>query len=185
MATSNVGRFLQACYDEAMFKYDSDDKHPEALEDLKELLMDDQLSSVLRLSANAALADGVLDWFLAESYRSCAEDAYDDLKSLPILPGSQAEGQLTRFRELLDSLATEQQWNDPRQLKSVSDQHSDAASTPQYPKSSIWLTIQPVSNSALQEPLELPIMGAPSLASEAAAVAHTPTASTEDSGTPL
>jgi hypothetical protein len=72
MATTNVGRFL------AIYKYDTDDQHSEAMEELKELLMDDELSSVLRLLAAAALADGFLDWLLAESYRSYTEEKYDD-----------------------------------------------------------------------------------------------------------
>ena len=185
MATTNVGRFLQGRYDEAISKYDTD-QHSKALDELKELPMDDQLSSVLRCLANAALADGVgvRNWFLAESYRSYAEEAYDDLASFSIgLNPEEQKAELACFREMLDSLAAEQQRNDLRQLDSVSDHHSDAVSKSPCPESSIWLTGQPVPKSALQEPLELPVIGPPSVPSDTAAVAHTPASSTEDSGT--
>jgi predicted Zn-dependent protease len=130
MATTNVGRLLQGRYDEAVSKYDTD-QHSEALEELRELLMDAQLSSVLRCLANAALADGVgvvgvHNWFLAESYRSYAEEAYDDLASFPIdlNLGEEQKAELACFRQMLDSLAAELQRNDPRphQMESVSNQ---------------------------------------------------------------
>ena len=60
MATTNVGRFLEERYYAATAKYNTD-RHADALEELSDLLMDDQLPLVLRLRANCALADGVRD----------------------------------------------------------------------------------------------------------------------------
>ena len=67
MATSNTGRFFKERYRVAIAKFDTD-RHEESLTQLSELPIEEALTSVYRLKANAALADGVDDWFLAERY---------------------------------------------------------------------------------------------------------------------
>ena len=135
MATTNVGRFLEERYYAATAKYNTD-RHADALEELSDLLMDDQLPLVLRLRANCALADGVRDWFLAESYRSAAEMIHDVIRtSFHFLPGSQEEIELARLRKMLDSLAVDQRRMDPRQLQKPDDAqqsnvHHDTTTTP-------------------------------------------------------
>jgi hypothetical protein len=129
MATSNLGQFFQERYRVAIGKFDTD-KHEDALSELIELLMEDELSSIYRLKANAALADGVDDWFLAEQYRSAAELAYRGISE--VCSNSESclvDDELAVLRELLDSLAEEQRLDDPRQTTHHDvAHHSDLAS---------------------------------------------------------
>lgn len=130
MATSNVSRFLRERYIVAIGKYETE-RHDEALTELLELLMDDALSPLYRLKANAALADGVDDWYLAEDYRKAAELAYSDIIETVSNSGSleDVRDELAMFREMLDSLADDQVLDDPRRPASPDvAQHSDLAS---------------------------------------------------------
>lgn len=56
MATSNVSRILEERYTVAVCRY-STDRYEECLIELSELLMDDALSPVFQLKANAAPAE--------------------------------------------------------------------------------------------------------------------------------
>jgi hypothetical protein len=129
MSTSNLGRFFRERYRVAVSKYDTD-KHEDALSELTELLMEDKLSPIYRLKANAALADGVDDWFLAEQYRLAAELAYDVI--CEVLSDSErclVDDEIAILRGLLDSLAEEQRLDDPRQTTHDDvAHHSDLAS---------------------------------------------------------
>ena len=190
MATTNVGRFLQERYRAAISKYGrGKDTHAEALEELSDLLMDDHLSSVHRLKANAALADGVLDWFLAESYRSAAELIFTNIRdSIPIIPGAPIEGEIAFLRDLLDSLAAEQQRDNPRQLQKPLEQSStrhDAIATLTYSEPAVELADQPTPILQRPQAIELPIRGSPSHGSpKSAAMADTQTTSDEASAPP-
>jgi hypothetical protein len=128
MSTSNLGRFFRERYRVAASKLDTD-KHEDALSELTELLMEDKLSPIYRLKANAALADGVDDWFLAEQYRLAAELAYDGI--CEVLSDSErrlVDDEIAILRELLDSLAEEQRLDDPRQTTHDNvAHHSDLA----------------------------------------------------------
>ena len=160
MATTNVGRFLEERYYAAIAKYKTD-RLADALDELSDLLMDDQLPLVLRLKANCALADGVSDWFLAESYYSAAEMIHDVIRtSFDFLPGSQEEIELARLRKMLDSLAADQRRMDPRQLqKSDVAQQSNTHQDTVNPET----TAEPTDQAAtvLQGPqtLERPSVG--------------------------
>jgi hypothetical protein len=122
MSTSNLGRFFRERYRVAASKLDTG-KHEDALSELTELLMEDKLSPIYRLKANAALADGVDDWFLAEQYRLAAELAYDGI--CEVLSDSErrlVDDEIATLRRLLDLLAEEQRLDDPRQTT-----HDDVA----------------------------------------------------------
>ena len=118
MATSNLGRFFKERYIVAIAKYDTD-RHEESLTQLSELLMEEALPPVYRLKANAALADGVDNWFEAERYRLAAEDTYDGISELVAnhATGDEEGRELATLREMLDSLAEEQRRDKPRQHK--------------------------------------------------------------------
>jgi hypothetical protein len=184
MATTNVGRFLEGRYYAAIAKFDTD-RHAVALDELSDLLMDDQLPLVLRLRANCALADGVLDWYLAESYYSAAEMIHDVIRtSYTFLPGSQEEIELARLRKMLDSLAADQKRMDPRQLQKpdIAQQsytHQDAAK----PESTVEPTDQVATVSQGPQTLEQP--GSPPQGSpKSAATAHVEVPSEQGSDTP-
>jgi hypothetical protein len=169
MATTNVGRFLERRYYAAIAKFDTD-RHAVALDELSDLLMDDQLPLVLRLRANCALADGVLDWYLAESYYSAAETIHDVIRtSFEFLPGSQEEIEIARLRKMLDSLAADQR----------SNTHEDAANT----ESAVEPTDQVATVSQGPQTLEQP--GSPPQGSpKSAAMAHVEVPSEKGSDTP-
>jgi hypothetical protein len=190
MATTNVGGFLEERYVAAIAKYNTD-RHADALDELSDLLMDDHLPLVLRLKANCALADGVRDWFLAESYYTAAEMIHDVIRtSLHFLPGSQEETELAHLRKMLDSLAEDQRRMDPRQIqKPDNSQHSnarhDALTTLSDAEPTVKLTDQ--STTILQGPQapEQPIMGSPPRSlSKFAAMACDGIPSEEDYDTP-
>lgn len=129
MATSNVSRFLRERYIVAIGKYETE-LNDEALNELLELLMDDALSPIYRLKANAALADGVDDWFLAEDYRKAAELAYNDIIETVSNKGrlEDVRDELAILREILDELADDQVLDDPcRPASPDVAQHSDLA----------------------------------------------------------
>jgi hypothetical protein len=156
-----------------------------ALDELSDLLMDDQLPLVLRLRANCALADGVLDWYLAESYYSAAEMIHDVIRtSFEFLPGSQEEIEIARLRKMLDSLAADQRRMDPRQLQRPdvaqrSNTHEDAAN----PESAVEPTDQAATVSQGPQTLEQP--GSPPQGSpKSAAMAHVEVPSEKGSDTP-
>lgn len=120
MATSNLGRFFKERYIVAIAKYDTD-RHEESLTQLSELLMEEALPPVYRLKANAALADGVDDWYLAERYRLVAEDIYNGISELVAehATGDEEGRELAVLREMLDSLAEEQVRDRPRQRQTT------------------------------------------------------------------
>jgi hypothetical protein len=135
MATSNLGRFFKERYRVAIAKYDTD-RHEESLTELSELLMDEALPSVWRLRANAALADGVDNWYLAEQYRLAAEDIYDGISEVVANSATSDEGlesaaihdELAATREMLDSLADDQRRDKPRQ-REITDANDAESST--------------------------------------------------------
>ena len=138
MATTNTVRFFKERYRVAIAKYDTD-RHEEALTQLSELLMEQSLPSLYRLKANAALADGVDDWFLAERYRLAAEDIYYGTCEVVANSATADEGrrELVPIREMLDSLADEQVRDRPRQRKTTeaTDTEPSTSSTSQATKS--------------------------------------------------
>jgi hypothetical protein len=166
MATTDVGRFLEGRYFAAIAKYDTD-RHAVALEELSDLLMDDHLPLVLRLKANCALADGVRDWFLAESYYSAAEMIHDVIRtSFEFLPGSQEEIELARLRKMLDSLAEDQRRMDSRQLQKPdhaqqSSANHDAPATLPDAEPTVEPTDQSTTVLQGSQAPEQPIMGSP------------------------
>lgn len=180
MATTNVGRFLEGRYIAAIVKYNTD-RHVDALEELSDLLMDDHLPLVLRLKANCALADGVRDWFLAESYYSAAETIHDVIRtSFDFLLGSQEETELAHHRKMLDSLAADQRRMDPRQLQKTDhaqqdNAHHDAATTLPDAEHTVDPTDQSSAVSQELQAPEQPIMGSPPRNSSKSAAMDTDT----------
>jgi hypothetical protein len=126
MATSNLGRFFKERFRVASSKYDTD-RHEEALTQLSELLMEQQLSPVYRLKANILLADGVDDWFLAEQYRLAAENTYDGISEVVAnsATGDEEALELAGLRETLDSLADDQKRNKPSEPKITEDRDTE------------------------------------------------------------
>jgi hypothetical protein len=104
------------------------------------------LPLVLRLKANCALADGVSDWFLAESSYPAAEMIHDVIRtSFDFLPGSQEEIELARLSKMLDSLAAEQRRMEPRQLQKPDiSQQSNAHQDTVNPET----TVEPTDQAA-------------------------------------
>ena len=189
MATTNVGRFLEGRYYAAIAKYKTDN-HAVALNELSDLLMDDQPPLVLRSNANCALADGVSDWFLAESYYSAAEVIHDAIRtSFQFLTGSQEEIELARLTEVLESLAADQRRMDPRQLQKPdhaqqSNAHHDATTT--LPDAEP--TVEPTDQAATvsQGPQNQPIMGSlPHGSPRSSAMAYVEVPSEESSHAPV
>jgi hypothetical protein len=185
MATTNVGRFLEGRYYAAIAKYKTDN-HAVALNELSDLLMDDQLPLVLRFKANCALADGVSDWFLAESYYSAAEVIHDVIRtSFQSPPGSQEEIELARLSKMLESLAADQRRMDPRQLQKPDHaQQSNTQEDAANPESTVEPTDQAATVS--QEPQNQPIMGSlPHGSPRSTAMAYVEVPSEESSHAPV
>jgi hypothetical protein len=131
MATSNLSRFFKERYRVAIAKFDTE-RHNEALTQLSELLMEEALPSIYRLKANAALTDGVDDWFLAEQYRFAAEKAYDSISEVVAnsATGDEEGLELAALREMLDSLADEQRRDKPSQRQFIEEPSIYSTSRP-------------------------------------------------------
>ncbi|OQO07365.1 hypothetical protein B0A48_07062 [Cryoendolithus antarcticus] len=126
MATPNEGRWFAAQYEEAMRKYGSPTERQESLKDLQVLLDDRALPRMLRITCNLVLADGVDDWYQAESLVKDAEAAWRDLKERTPEDGDEPGGvyaartmQLDRLWKTLESLKASHAEDDPKNPKWV------------------------------------------------------------------
>ena len=118
MATSNDIESLKA-RSEARYRAAMAMADHECIRALKELLLDDHLSHVHRISAHVNLAWATDSWLQREEHRLAAEQAYSELGSLisTIIQGHEiAKRNFGDVRVVLYALAAKQRGGKPSQV---------------------------------------------------------------------